>query len=526
MEVDDWDMRVECAGVYDPGDEVPFVVRFRELAATEHTLHVVVRLFEGQDLVDVVSVDDRTLGPGQELSFPAVVDLPLGADAGGYAVTVRAGDGSVVGRDHCTFEVLAHPPGGFVEHAFDVGPIDRLVDEASLGALLPAAGGSFSFPAPYGTEAIRLTDDASCGGTDCVRYVGYSYWRNINAHRGRSSLLVFLSLDETVCGGGLTVFDVDKATLGVTNRGNPLIGTGLGTNPTAEGYYFSGSLPTALYVHDWDTLLRLDVDTGVIDPVVDVTDHMGDGHYLWQHHTSDDDIVHSFTVRLESDFSSIGCAVYDEVTGLFELFATLGGFDECQVDKSGRWLTIKENVDGLEGEDDRVIDLTTGVETILLDEDGGPGHSDAGYGVMVGADNWAAFGGTHRVWDLADLPGSGGVVYVDTSWNTLTDHVSFGNARPDVPVEDQYACSSRIGGDENPRQSEIVCYPLDGSLDVLVVAPVMGDLTSPGGGDEYARAPKGNLDVTGRWFVWTTNLYGDRLDAFLVRVPGHLLDKP
>jgi hypothetical protein len=29
--------------------------------------------------------------------------------------------------------------------------------------------------------------------------------------------------------------------------------------------------------------------------------------------------------------------------------------------------------------------------------------------------------------------------------------------------------------------------------------------------------------VTGRYFIWTTNLGGNRLDAFIVKVPGQLL---
>jgi hypothetical protein len=417
------------------------------------------------------------------------------------------------------------PPGGFLEQASDVGDIGRLVDAAFVAAL-PAAGASFVFPAPYGAEAVRLTDDASCGGEDCVRYVGYSYWRNIDQHEDRGSLYVFLGLDAERGGTGLTLFEVDETTLAVTNRGNPLVGTGLDTNPTGEGSYWSGTRPGVLYVHDWDRILRLDVDTGDLETVVSVSAELGGGVYLWQHHSSDDDAVHSFTVREWGTYADVGCAVYTEATGDLQLFPTLlGGFDECQVDKSGQWLLIKEQVDGVSGEDDGLIELATGDETVLLDEDGAPGHSDAGYGVFVGADNWADEGGTQRLWDFADLAGSGGVVYHDTSWNTSADHLSFGNARPDVPAEDQYACSSRIGGPENPRQSEIICYPLDGRLDVLVVAPVMGDLTSPGGGDAYARMPKGNVDVTGRWVVLTKNQYGDRLDAFLVRVPGQLLER-
>ena len=39
-------------------------------------------------------------------------------------------------------------------------------------------------------------------------------------------------------------------------------------------------------------------------------------------------------------------------------------------------------------------------------------------------------------------------------------------------------------------------------------------------GGTYGAMPKGNLDVTGRWFLWTTNLGGDRLDAVLVKIPA------
>jgi hypothetical protein len=57
----------------------------------------------------------------------------------------------------------------------------------------------------------------------------------------------------------------------------------------------------------------------------------------------------------------------------------------------------------------------------------------------------------------------------------------------------------------------------------MVVAPVMTNLDAPGGGDDYSKRPKGNLDVTGRYFIWTTNLGGNRLDAFVVKVPSQLL---
>ena len=74
-------------------------------------------------------------------------------------------------------------------------------------------------------------------------------------------------------------------------------------------------------------------------------------------------------------------------------YAKKGDFDECQIDRSGRWLVIKENVDGRDGEDNRIIDLQTGVERLLLDSNGAAGHSDVGFGSMIAEDNFNSLAG-------------------------------------------------------------------------------------------------------------------------------------
>ena len=115
------------------------------------------------------------------------------------------------------------------------------------------------------------------------------------------------------------------------------------------------------------------------------------------------------------------------------------------------------------------------------------------------------------------------------------NHIAHGNAVAGKLPEEQYACGSNASRVVD-MADEIVCFSLnadrypDGSLDVVVVGQVMTDLDAPGGndvdGDDYRQMPKGNLDVTGRYFVWTANLGGNRLDAFLVKVPGELLNVP
>jgi hypothetical protein len=51
----------------------------------------------------------------------------------------------------------------------------------------------------------------------------------------------------------------------------------------------------------------------------------------------------------------------------------------------------------------------------------------------------------------------------------------------------------------------------------------MTDLNAAGGEIDYAKTPKGNLDITGRYFIWTTNIYSPHLEAFVVKVPSEVL---
>ena len=411
-------------------------------------------------------------------------------------------------------------PGGFLELATSTTIRPR------TAPVLPQRG-TFLFPAPYSTLAARLTNAADCGGNDCVNYVGYSYWRNSNNHVGSDTMLIVITLDRHRGGAGPTLFSYDKRTDQVSVIGPVFPASHPLSWGTGEGWYWSGTAPTKLYVNQGPQLLRYDVLAGQFETVLDVTAQFGADRYVWQAHSSADDRVHSATLRSSTTYEMLGCVVYKEATRAFTYFPKIGDFDECQVDKSGRWLVIKENVDGVYGEDNRIIDLDTGAERRFLDQEGAGGHSDMGHGYMIAEDNWHAQPGAVRVWSFAGaLPGvppQGQLVYRTTDWALNIGHISHGNARPGVPLDQQFACGGQGTRAVVPRANEILCFRLDASQQVLVVAPTMTDLNAAGGGDDYAKLPKGNLDVTGQYFIWTTNAGGNRLDAFVVKVPSHLL---
>ena len=418
---------------------------------------------------------------------------------------------------------FAQGPGGFTESATGNGLRPRL-SAGEIQTFLPSRG-RFTFPAPYGTTGVRLTNAGDCGGGgDCVNYVGYSYWRNINNHAGSDTMLVFLGMDRNRGGGGPTLFSYNKNSGETRNLGPISSGDSPFGWSTGEGWYFSGSRQNALYVNDSTRLLRYDVVTKAMETVFDVREHLGGDRRIKQMHSSTDDKVHSATVQ-DANWNMVGCVAYNETTRRATYVASKGDYDECQIDKSGRWLLLKENVDGRDGEDNRIIDLQNGTEEVFYDRDGAAGHSDMGHGYLVAEDNMSSTPGAARVWQFGqDLraSGQGTMVYNLADWSASAGlgHVSHANARAGVPASQQMACNSSAERSNLPRVNEIVCFRLDGSRNVLVVAPNMTDLNAPGGGsDDYSKRPKGNVDPTGEYFIWTSNTGTNRNDAFIVRIP-------
>jgi hypothetical protein len=358
-------------------------------------------------------------------------------------------------------------------------------------------------------------------------------------------MYVLLGTDANRGGVGPALIRYDKSTGAVENLG-PLFEAGTPSYwSTAEGWYFSGTQPTKLYTPlVGSTLLRrYDILTRQFDPqpAMDLARCPrpmvcpSNAAYIIQTHSSDNDKVHSATVQDES-WNRLGCVV--SVSTRFAYYAPPPGgtLDECHVDKSGRWLMLLETRPADGAVINRLVDLVNGRITIVEDADGALGHLDLGFGYAVGADNFSPYPNATL---LLKFPISnprrpiGPVVHFNKRWDiAAANHVAHGNAASKAKPEAQYACGSNASRTAD-MADEIVCFTLDagrnsdGSLDVLVVTQVMTDLDASGGGDfnndDYEQLPKGNLDVTGQYFIWTTNLGGDRLDAFLVKIPVNRL---
>jgi hypothetical protein len=512
-------------GVYQSGGDTPYypgdVFRIAIVGNKVQYIRNGVVLIEGERVVEYPVLLDVTLGTMGAAISDAVVAVTLPPDG----------------------------EGGFLEKAGSQTYRARFTP-SEIDAFLPPNGarGAFTFPAPYGTEGVRLTNASDCAdGQDCLWYLGYSYWRNINNHRDSPLMLIMVGTDRNRGGAGPSLIAYNKVTDEVQNLG-PLFSPNSGWSyATGEGWYFSGTRPTTLYTYFVGSpqLQRYDVIAKQFDavPALDLglcprpTVCPGDAGFINQPHSSDDDLVHSATVQ-NWDWQRTGCVVYRSDIDQFQYFAVTTGytFDECHVDKSGRWLIILEMSPNW-ALNNRIVDLQTGAARTIEDVQGGLGHLDTGYGYAVGADNYNAQPNATillKFDDTATERPVGPAVHVNKRWDIAAlNHVAHGNAVAGA-AESQYVCGSNASRVPD-MADEIVCVPLDahrnadGSLDTLVVGQTLTSLDASGGGNpwsDYERMPKGNLDVTGRYFIWTTNMGGDRLDVFLVKIPADLLMAP
>src|SRR5687768_5975828 len=101
-------------------------------------------------------------------------------------------------------------PGGLLQNGAEAS-VQAKLSASAIRGFLPEKG-PFTFPAPWNTQGVRLTNAADCGGGDCVNAVGYSYWNNINYHVGSDTMLIVLGMDKRSGGQGPTLLQYNKVT--------------------------------------------------------------------------------------------------------------------------------------------------------------------------------------------------------------------------------------------------------------------------------------------------------------------------
>lgn len=383
------------------------------------------------------------------------------------------------------FEALTVKPGVKTDHGVYPPP---------PAPTLPKAGGVFTDPT-FGTQIMRVTDEAdskeSCNA--------YSYWPSFNKDSTRFHI---------TCGNRCMLYRFDPKAFRLINK-EPLFANKPPSKfePRWEDAIWGGRDPDVLYCHEGLNLWEYNVAKQQYSLVKNFSKEFPPGH-LCQLSRSADDCVFAGSLQ-NPKWNRIGYFVWSRDKDNVVLYKT-ADHDEVQVDKSGRFCVIKTGKQGKGAIEVSVADLQTGkVEDLTDDEpDFAPGHSDNGWGLVVGHDNirncltFRRLDSPHNAKVLLDLKNDWSQDYHvsmladDESWVTLSLYV--GNKLP----------SSGI------FKNEVIQVATDGSQRLRRLAHHRSVFKS------YWDSPRANISRDGRFIVFTSNWEGTgQRDVFILKVP-------
>ena len=307
-----------------------------------------------------------------------------------------------------------------------------------------------SQPTALGWTKIQLTTDSD--GQIPARE--YSYW----PHVARIGDVVYAL---RCASDGHPQFYRIHSNGSVTNLG-PLIGyTGEG-----EGWYFDRQ--ARVYVIQGPRLHCVNPFNGEDEVVLDISDRYTD-HNLWQAHSSDDGLTHCATVRQNSNDFNPHIATVISSHGVVQYVPAFGKQDESHITGSGGHCVIEED------DNNRIVDVNTGREELIVDADGALSHIDCGPDYMVGEDNIHG-----RAWRIY-LP-SQRRVELEQTWGM--GHVSVQNGK----------CLLS-------NASSLMWMDLNGGG----LTHILDHGMVPGPGDAYDYQVKANMDATASVGLYMTN---------------------
>ena len=367
--------------------------------------------------------------------------------------------------------------------------------------VLPAAGGTFVDPT-FGTTILRVTDATTSGGASCG--TAYSYWPSFN----RTSTRVWAFCDGDGTG---VLFDFDPATLALSNQ-RPLFAA---PPPSGEGLRLEDAIwskvdPDVVLVHDSKRLWAYDVVSETFVLVKDFS-ALQPNLFLFQMSVSSDDDVFGFTKKHDGTYQVVGYLAYRRSTDTFPVNQATSQLDEVQVEKTGRYLMVKTGLQGASVIQNRIIDLTTGANDTLTDgaPDFGPGHSDNGRAIVIGADNWnnQLTGRTYATPHVFST-----VIGFGDDW-TQDTHISMRADDERWVTLTSYRANAGAPA-WGPLHGEVYQVATDGTQRLRRLAHHRSIVS------EYYESPRGNVSRDGRFIAFTSNWGGSsRHDLFVLAVP-------
>ena len=374
---------------------------------------------------------------------------------------------------------------------------DRTVYPVPEPPELPKAGETFVDPT-FGTTLMRVTDEGD--GKQCQHV--YSYYHTFNRDSTRFHIQ---------SGGKAMLYRFDPQAFRVLGKA-PLFAARPpgGSEPRWDDTLWSATDPDVAYCHTGLKLWEFNVATGKYTLIRDFAGTFEPG-YIWQMSKSLDDGTFAFSLQ-DPKWHVVGFAAWKRDTDKVLIHEKANpGFDEVQLDKTGRYLVIKT---GRQGRNKvirvRVADLDTGKTWDLTDyePDWAPGHSDNGHGTVVGMDAH-----TPRV-TLRKLSDP----HTFTTVLKWGDDWSQGRHLSMLADDEGWVLISAYTGNKLKSnglfRDEIMQAATDGSARVRRLCHHHSVVR------EYWESPRANISRDGRFVCFTSNWGGsDRRDVFILKVP-------
>jgi len=450
----------------------------------------------------------------------------------------------------CSFAHAAAPSGGFWESDTSTTAYAPL-SASQISSFLPSTRSAFTFPAPYNTQGVRVTLPSDCpNSSNCVQYIGYDYWARMNNSAGSPFMYILVGLGKGPGALGPTIYkydkDKDKMTLFehlFTNFPQVVVNS-------AQTMYFSHDHQYGLYYYTSTSLNRINILTQKATTIFNLGSYGGyqSGDSLYMCSSSYDDNTHSCIIE-NSGNTPLGCLIYHSDSGQFHLVPNSvlqsgTTVHQCHMGADGQYMIMTGSTTPYNNT--VVWNIASNSSTYIPWSSGGGGHFVPGYGYYLQLDGQSSAGGkVERLWDVSNLS-SGGAIIWEQPWSstcpsgscsTVPQHPSWLNALPasQVPIAQQYACdsTSNYQSPEAAFGNQIYCFYLDKSvapanMQSLVVAPTMINQTKTGcPGGSYGQYPKGNIDFTGHYFIWSANLDSNsNCQVFITAIPTANLPYP
>lgn len=311
----------------------------------------------------------------------------------------------------------------------------------------------------WGTLQLTLPEDGIIPARE------YSYWPHVCAI---GDVVYALTCSSQ---GHPLFFRIDSN--GDIFRMGPLIGY----RSEGEGWYFNAK--GEVYLIDGPRLRRVNPFNGNDEIIFDISGSFPN-HNLWQAHSSDDGTVHCATVRENSNEFNPHIKTVICRRGELQYVPVFGKQDESHMTGNGRYCIIEED------DNNRIVDVETGREQLILDADGALSHIDCGPDYMVGEDNING-----RAWKI-ELP-SLNRTELEQTWGM--GHVSVQNGRCLLSNKASLLWMDLNGGG--------LTHILDHGM-------------VPLDGDAYDYQVKANLDATATVALYMTNLGGQPHQTVMV----------